>query len=435
MFFRWWRVAPVLLVLALLTACTGDPAVSDFDEAFRADPAVETLDLTSHDNQPFTGGVSGDVHAVSGLDDAGFVALVGRVSAYVAERDDVMQGGITILGEAISLVVSGSPAADEANVRLLLELRDLQGVEAVDLTQPDDLQVAARVDGPDAALDFVRALPAAAADAGVDGPAFDVRTADHLTYLIGAAGDTLEYASTVWASVAESVALEGIGTDGAAIVLMLANEADISAAQAAAAQVEQRAPSGASQQVRFASDVVRLGDADGMLARAVLAQLAAETRAQIRWIWESDGALQVMAASAADVPGLIEEVGADAAGLDARSVQVRAETPRRIAVDLSLSDDLDVPSRAVATLIDDTAFIELVVTARAVMVSIGDMPDAELAVFAAPLKLLSETGARVCIHRPDDVVCISAVANVSASGTSDAGADFVEAWNTAPSAP
>jgi hypothetical protein len=417
-------------VLSLLTACTGDRAAADFEAAFVDDPAVVSIELTSHDNQPFTGGVSGEVLAAAGLPDDEFSALVDRLSGYTAAHADSMRGQVTVVGEDVSLPVTGVAADDASNARLLLSLRTQPGFLSAALTLDHRAHVAARVVTADDALALAQRVPSLAEDAGIAAaPGARVRTADDMTDLSALSTAQLAEAAAVWAAVTREVPAVGIRADGTAITIALSQESDLARAAAAAASVRD------TSQIRFASDLVRLGDADGALARALWDELGIDARETVDYVWESNAVLQVATIDAGSLPGAVTPVAAAAAEAGAPSVQLRAQEPKEVSVDLTSAADLDALPLALAELIEDAAVTSLTARQDSVRVTVTGMSDTQVGRLAVPLKAIASPDARVCVERERDAICVTAADALDPATARAAARPFVDAWNDAPVGP
>ncbi|UOQ60242.1 hypothetical protein MUN76_14585 [Leucobacter rhizosphaerae] len=392
--------AAVGLLLSLLTACTGDGAVRDFAAAFADDPAVASLELTSHDNQPFTGGVSGDVVADDELTDEEFAALVARVSDYTAAHGTTMRGRVTVVGPDVSLPVSGVTTEDATRVAFLLALREQPGFVAGSLTGDDAVSLSVRVLMADDAFAVAGLVPALADDAGVAG-SMDVtaRTDDDTTVLTDLSEARLTEAAAVWSAVSHDVTVSGIRADDTVTTVALEHESDLAAAEAASAQVGSVTP------IRFESDRVRLGNADGTIARSLLGLLDDPTRELVRFVWESEGAVQVMAVDASAVPALVTPVGSSASQAGAQSAHVRAEGGTSVTVDLPRPDELATLTIVLAQLVAADAVTSIAIGPRSARITAPDASDAEVDRFTELLVEFGDPGTRVCVERDDRASC------------------------------
>lgn len=416
-----------LLSLLLLSACTGDGAAAGFEAAFADDPAVASLELTSRDNHAFTGGVSGEVIADDRVTEDQWAALVDRVSAYTAAHAEAMGGRVSVVGSGLSLLVTGAGAEDAAAARLLLALRAEPGFASADLTSERGTHVAVRTIATEDALAIASRIPERARAAGVAlPPTVRVRTVDEATDLDALSASELADVTATWAAVSAEVPAVGIRSDGTAMTLALASEADLERAETAARPVAAALP------VRFASDTVRLGDADGEIARAFWAALDPADRDGVQFVWESDRALQVMAVDAAAVPGLVAPVRRAASGR-AQSVELRADGPPHVTVDLALVTDADASSTALARLIADEEVVSVFATPRSITVAVASGDD--IARLAAPSRMLAPAGSRVCVDRERDAVCVTAADRLDRADARGNARAFVDAWNAEAMAP
>lgn len=414
--------AAVLLCLALVftTACTGDGAASEFDDAFRDDPAVASLELTSHDNQPFTGGVSGVLHARAGLTDDEVTDLVDRVSSYTAAHTDSMRGRVAVVADEVTMTVAGDTEGDARDARLLLTLRADERVVAA--TVAEHLAVTAG-DALDA-RDLITMLwhePTITASVRT----ITVDTADGA---ISVTGDPVSTAlsGAVWDAAAQVAELSGIRADDTRIVLRLAHEGDLAAATAAA----RGALAGSPIRLAVESDRIRLGsDATGDAARALLTDLTTADAARIAFLWTDDHALQVNAESMAELTALAAAlVGPATSSFDTVAIRF-ADSPE---TSLTLPEgDAGRWADAAAALLDEDAVTALATRPASVEVTLTALSDADLARFAPSLRTLADEGARVCLSRPTDSVCVTAADRIDPASVPAKARDFVDAWNAA----
>lgn len=311
--------AVVLLAVLSLAGCTGDGEAAAFERAFRGDAAVQSVDLTSGDNQPFSGGVSGEVIARDDIRDEEFTALAARIGDYTRENGERMRGRVSLVADGFGVLIVGNAAADEAATRLLLVLRGDDRVDAVTIEESALSVVAV---GAGEAVDVARDLPASLNGAVSERVRFvSVRTDDRAVDLAGAPS-SLRSALALWDAVGASVPLSGIRLrDTGDLTLTLAREADLDRARDAA---------GAAP-VRFASELIRLGDSDGGTARSLVARLDASVLARISSVWASDTRLQIAVRTAADAVSLAPAIEtALPAGLTAATVVVDGDSETRM---------------------------------------------------------------------------------------------------------
>lgn len=297
------RGASALIVLALsaalLVGCTGDGQVGQFKRAFSGDPAVASMELTSHDNQPFTGGVSGEVFARDGLDDESFSALAERISEYTAQHGEEMRGLVSLVVDGYRLRVTGDAAADSAAVDTLLALRADDRVRSAGVGESSIGVVAADTD---AAVSVARGLPSPIDSDVADSFRFFRVSSEDGAIDIGGELPDLANALATWDALDIDVPLQGMRLSEGSLVVTLQHEADFGRAQ----QLVAAMPDGGTTP-RLASDLVRLGlSSDGSRARELLSRLDAEVLPKIAWVWESDTRLQVAVRGGEDPEELID---------------------------------------------------------------------------------------------------------------------------------
>ncbi|GAA3646777.1 hypothetical protein GCM10022202_02540 [Microbacterium marinilacus] len=290
--------------LLLAAGCTGDGESAAFQRAFADDPSVESMKLTSHDNQPFTGGVSGEVVAREALADEDFAALVGRIGDYTRENGDRMQGRVSLVVDGFEMEVTGDEGHDDEAVGLLLALR--ADARVISATVGDSSLVLVG-SGTAEAVELARDLPALRDEVAPGLPdTATVRAEDGDVDLRGstaARGDALR----LWDALTAEVPLAGLrARNEPVVVVALRDESDLSAARRVAAGVAL----GPGTSVRFASDVVRLGDSDGEDARLLLSSLDEELRDRIAYVWISGARVQVAVRIEADLAGMADAVDA-----------------------------------------------------------------------------------------------------------------------------
>lgn len=316
------------LTAALLTGCTGDGQVAAFERAFADDAAVRSLELTSHDNQPFTGGVSGEVFARDALSDADLTALADRVGVYTSQHRDEMRGVVSIVADGIEFAVTGDAADDADAVRWALAVRADERVRSAEVDATFVGMVGVDVE---AAVGLLRDLDGLLAG-GDRVPDVVVRSEDGAVSVRddaapGSGGHGgVARALAVWDALADGVPLSGMRLHDGQLVVTLRSEADLKRAQQRVASMPVEGDHSDDAEVWFASDLVRLGDSDGGRAREVIAALDADVAARIVYIWQSDARLQVTVRSAGDQDAVADAVEAVLpAGTTEASVAVEGE--------------------------------------------------------------------------------------------------------------
>lgn len=291
-------VAALVLSVTLLVGCTGDGQVGAFKRAFAGDTAIASMDLTSHDNQPFTGGVSGEVYARDGLAESEVVDLAHRLSAYTREHSDQMQGLFTLVADGFEMLVSGDETTDATAARTLLVLR---GDDRVRSGQIESYSITIVVADIDAALSVIRNLAELLNDQASESREIFVRTEDRALDL-GGAPSQLAAAVASWDALSGEIALEGMRLRDGRLVVTLESERDFARARQDAAVLT--AQSGLT--LVFASDLIRLGESEGSRARELVSRLDAELVSQVAWVWESGTRLQIAVINKEDL-GVVAE--------------------------------------------------------------------------------------------------------------------------------
>lgn len=282
--------AALALTAMLVSGCTGDGEAGAFAAEFGDDPAVASAELTSHDNQPFTGGVSGQVVAREGLADHEVSALVDRLSSYTRENGERMRGLVSLLADDVELIVTGHLETDTAAVGTALTLRADERVMSAEIAESFIALVSADVD---TAIQLMRDLPALVAQAPPQARSeLFVRTDDRAVD-VGDAPQRVAGALAAWDTLVVDVPLTGMRLRDDALVMTLAQEEDYALAAAHAAALG----SDAEPRLAFASDLIRLGEANGLRARDLVDRLDAHDLERIAYVWESGSRLQIAVTS------------------------------------------------------------------------------------------------------------------------------------------
>lgn len=287
------------------------------------------MELTSHDNQPFTGGVSGEVFARDGLDDESFSGLAERISEYTAQHGEEMRGLVTLLVDGYRVRVTGDSAADSGAVDTLLALRTDDRVRSAGVGESSIGVVAVDID---AGVSVARGLPSPIASDVADSFRFFRVSSEDGAIDIGGDLPDLAKALVTWDTLDIDVPLQGMRLSEGSLVVTLQHESDFARAQ----QLVATMPEGGTTP-RFASDLVRLGvSSDGSRARELLARLDAESLPKIAWVWESGSRLQIAVMSRENPEALID-VLADALPSGTTDASVRAEDEVDSSVDIPLA--------------------------------------------------------------------------------------------------
>ncbi len=282
--------AALALTAVLVSGCTGDGEAGAFAAEFGDDPAVASLELTSHDNQPFTGGVSGQVVAREGLTDHEVSALVDRLSSYTRENGERMRGLVSLLADDVELIITGHLETDAAAVGTALALRADERVMSAEIAESFIALVSADVG---AAVELIRDLPELTATAPPEARVeLFVRTEDRVVD-VGDAPQRVAGALAAWDALVAEVPLTGMRLRDDVLVMTLAQEADYArAAERARVLLPEAEP-----RLAFASELIRLGESDGVRARDLVDRLDAHDLERIAYVWESGSRLQIAVTS------------------------------------------------------------------------------------------------------------------------------------------
>jgi hypothetical protein len=395
---RWFGLPALALTAVLvLTGCSGDSFRADFARTFGSDEAVADLELSTVDNMPFTGGVSAEVVARDDLDDADLRALAHRLGAFASERP---AGDVRVVldAEGLSLPVSGDSALTDGRITAALELRDDPRVSSVALAADDSDD---RVSGLSLLLSesaTARDLFALARDAPDLLPDaapvhVSVQNSDRSELVSGDPGVWIDTAEGTWAAVSAVVPVIGFRAAPERLEVMLGSEADLAAAESAAASTGGSA-------VAFSSPLVALGDgASGESARTLLAALDPEVLADLRSVWTDDDRLQLAVDSVDRAVTVAEAVSATPDSVQFSTVTMRAGEARTL--------EISAPPRSLGAAVADASAVlatpgvtAVVRSDRSVTVSAsGD--DGALERLLPQARSLAPEGARACVRRAD----------------------------------
>ena len=294
-------IAVAVLGLSLASAgCTGDGEARAFTAAFGGDPIVESMELTSHDNQPFTGGVSGDVFVNPTATDDEFLDLTARVGDYTREHAERMRGQVSLDIGGLEMAVTGDQSADDESARLLVALRSNPSILSGSV---DSASASVESGSAEEAIELARELPALMTDVA-SGDRWHLGVRD-TAGSVSIAGDAAQFtdAMGVWDAIGAEVPLAGIrARRDERMIVALRHESDLGRARAV--------PLDGGAEPAFESDLVQLGESDGADARQFLENLAPDERARIAYVWISDVRVQIAVHDEADLVPLVETVDA-----------------------------------------------------------------------------------------------------------------------------
>lgn len=454
----------VALGASLAGCATGDAVHGAFVREFANDPAVVGLDLSSADNQPFTGGVGGEVSLRDDVTDAELRAFAERVRAFAADQGGgevgAVQGAeqgsrvrISALFDGWRIPVLLDRAQGDALIDVASELRGDARVRAATFTA-DALATAVSsarlevVDG-DAAFALLGASPNLFARLAT-APAVTVATlptSPERVVLAGAPGGWLDGADAAYKALHAELSLTGFEAAPDEVKVTLAREADRDRADA----IARLALLDASLPVRIQSDLVTLGPgATGGAARDLLAALPADASGAVESVWTDDRALQLGAAGPEGLAALARAIdagagagvgaGAGAAEAPLRPVTIRTGDPSEPTLSVRGEPGALAAQAAVAVSLngrDEIARVELQPGVSFELTLRSRPAAADLAAYAEALKPLAVPGDRVCVDAVEgQSFCVIAAPQLTAAELNDraqrAGGPFIDAWNARP---
>ena len=114
----------VIVAALLLSACSsvnaGSASKQDLERAFAEDPAIESMDLRVANDLPWVGGVSGDIIAKEGLDEADLRALIERLAKFSASHKGCsVSVGVIIVSFAV-VIIGGLGSIEGAAIGALI---------------------------------------------------------------------------------------------------------------------------------------------------------------------------------------------------------------------------------------------------------------------------------------------------------------------------
>ncbi len=398
--------------MLLLAACSGDSVRGDFARTFSENPAVAGFELSTADNQAFTGGLSADVDVRPDASDDAFRSLVNQLSAFAAERSGT-EVHITVHTPSISLPVFPSATTTAAITDAAHNLLAVPGVESVEFVAASDEERISAVTldlSLPSPTDFTAAF-ALAREAPDRLAEIATASGPHITLRDPAAHFTVQGPPGMWWSNAEAAllgltdpapaaAVTGVRASSDGIIIMLDDESEVAAATARLA--EQALAN--DYPVAFASPLVSLGpDATGAPARALLNGLGDDDRALIESIWTDDARATFSAASPADAEALASAISAqpESAVFASLTIVVGAPDDPELSVTAEPSQLGAVTTQA-STVLDSPDITAVTVSPRKVTVTAPQSSSTDaLQDRLATIEGLAQPGARLCAERPD----------------------------------
>lgn len=439
-------LAAAMCALVSLTGCmTGDGVASAFRQEFSADPAIESLDLSSADNMPFTGGVGGMVILRDGASDEQVRDVSGRIVEFAAgEADRRGEARVRIdieVGEW-RIPVLTETETNEAVLDLALAQRADAASVSGDIGSQDH-----RSDVTHVALHAVDAPSAFAlfgetagrfSERGLE-PAITVAAesaSEGSVELSGRPGPWLERAQHAYDGLRAEVALTSFRAEQDAFTVTVGSERDAPEA----ASIARAALGVPGIEVFVESNIVTLfPGATGDTVRSILADMGDERMETIDTVWTDDRTAAFHLKSVVDAEELAGVLAEDPRAAMLETITVSSgrpdeptleleETPSRLADSMRPMADLVARDGVEAVRRSAGYSIELVVA--------DDVADDDLGAYAPGVKDLAEPGERLCVEQGDGAFCLVAAPRIDADDAgpraAKQGRAFIESWNSAP---
>ncbi len=398
--------------MLLLAACSGDSVRGDFARTFGDDPAVAGFELSTADNQAFTGGLSADVDVRPDASDDAFRSLVTQLSAFAAERSGT-EVHITVHTPSISLPVVASATTTAAITDAAHDLLTVPGVESVELVAANDAERISAVTldlslpSPTdftAAFALAREVPDRLAEIAIaSGPHITLRDPAAYFTVQGPPGSWWSNAEATLLGLTDSApvaAVTGVRASPDGIVITLDDEFEVAAATARLAKQALTS----DYPVAFASPLVSLGaEATGAPARALLGGLEDADRALIESIWTDDAGATFSAASPADAEALASAISAQPESADFASLTIVVGAPDDPELSVTAEpSQLGAVTAQASTVLDSPDITAVTVSPRKVTVTAPQNSSIDaLEARLVTLEGLAQPGARLCAERPD----------------------------------
>lgn len=432
------------LSLALAGCMAGSEWVSSFSREFSDDPAVASLDLTTADNMPFTGGVGGTVLLRDGLDDAQTRAIsedVRKFGEQVESPPDDPRFRITLDSDGWTFPVLADASSNSALLDLVLAFRADPRFASGEIRSADYRSTVSHVsvttthtaDAFTAFSEATTAFSTLGPSAGftITGPS----DPEGSLKLSGNPGPWVQPAQQVYDALRSTVSLASFRAEESSITVTVSDESDAASAE----EIAMVALDGAPLDIFVQSDLITLfPGARGTSARSVLAGLDANARDLIVGVWTDDASVSLHVDSVAS------------AGTVAEALSHAPETSAFTAIELIEGSAAEPTLRvysAPETLMNRThkalALLEHE-GVTAVRVKQGFSLDlvlqsapstSEIADYAVALKSLSDFDERLCLNWPYDGFCTVTAAVIDPTernASSSRGRAFVDAWNDTP---
>ena len=396
----------------LLAACSGDSVRGEFARTFGDDPAVAGFELSTADNQPFTGGLRADVRVQPSASDDALRGLVDRLSGFDAARSGT-EVRITVRTPTLTVPIFAEATTSAATIEAALDLAAVADVGSVELTAADDQERVSAV-----RLQLERSAPsdystafALAREIPDRLATIAVASGPHITLRDPAAHFTVQGPPGTWWLDAEATLLSltdpapavrvaGVRASPDSIVITVGDESEVPAATARLAEHALTS----DYHVAFASPQVSLGTAaTGAPARALVDGLGDTERATVESLWTDDARATFTAASPADAEALASALSArpEATAFELLTVIVGAPDDPELSV-TSEPSQLGALTAQASAMLDGPGITAITVSPRKVTVTVPQRSSTDaLQAQWVTLERLAEPGARLCAERPD----------------------------------
>lgn len=431
----------LFLLAFLLAGCvSGDAVLGSFEREFADDPAVVSVDLSSADNMPFTGGVSGTVVLRDNLANEQVRELADRIVNFRAETDGDQEGSrvrIDLVTDGWKFPVLRTGDANAALLNVVLALRADPRVCSGTISSDDyqsDIDHASMATATTADIPaLITDIPVAFAETGQI-PPITLRSPEGdrgAVEVSGMLGPWAQDAFGAFVAIQDKVPVASFTAEESQATVTLVNESDVNAARLVVngmldpTQVE----------VFYQSNLVTLAPgAHGDQTREILASIDTDVQAGLVAVWTDDRSLSITSDTIASAHRLAPPI-ADALGATAFPVTIRVGQGEEETFRLEAPPrDLIKHMQAALSLADRDNVASLHVAPGSSLELEYDSPPSEddLNTAAAALRSLSEFDERLCITTPAASFCTrtSPTLDFEHNNTPSARV-FADAWNAA----
>jgi len=429
-----------LLTLVLAGCVSGDAVLGSFEREFANDPAVVSVDLSSADNMPFTGGVGGTVVLHDGLHDEQVREFVHRIVDFRAQTNgdrNEARVRIDLVMDGWKLPVLATGDANTALLDVVFALARDPRVRSGTIISSDfgsdidhvSLVTATTTDFPT----LITEAPAAFAETGQN-PLITLHSPEGAESAVEVSGVMRAWAQEAFGAfeaLQDQMPVTSFSAEESEITITLANERDVDAAR----MVVEHHLDPAQVEVFYQSDLVTLAPgAHGDRVREALARIDASLQPGLVAVWTDDRSMTVSADTVTSAQRMTEPL-AEVLGEAEFPVTIKVGGGGEEVFSLEASP-VDLVSHMLTALSlahrDNVASLH--VKPRFSLELEFDSPptDDELSASAAALRALSEFDERLCITSPTDSFCTRTAPRIDFEHSGAASARvFADAWNAA----